>query len=348
MGRLAAELLTRLAYRTYEQLRGNEIGARRALESIERARRHDPENVRTELSAARFLLIAGHDDESRATLAKLQRSARARDPEIHSEIEELRRILDERASAGTGNRSPAREKSNLPPAAPAGTRVAELEAEIEQFPAAIQAYEELARKLAVDGRVPEAVEWSERAITQCLGRDGQLRARSLNIEMLGLRALEAIDRSAVRLYATGAHRPALDVLEKRSQGEATDYTLEFRLGHCHLALGQTEEARLAFERALEHCRRQLHRTVLRGLTMDVDQPFLAASRRSIADKLGDGALEPALHEAWATMARLRRPEAALVDLAQIHLDAVTVGVGHGAGRLAGADRDPSWPSAAAG
>ena len=58
------------------------------------------------------------------------------------------------------------------------------------------------------GRIPEAIEWSERAITQCLGRDGQLRARSLNIEMLGLRSLGAIDRSAVGLYATGAHRPA--------------------------------------------------------------------------------------------------------------------------------------------
>jgi hypothetical protein len=329
LGRLAAELLTRLAYRTYEQLRGNEIGARRALEFIERARRHDPENVRVELSAARFLLIAGHDDESRATLAKLQRSARAREPEIHSEIEELRRILDERASTGAARRQPAREAPDLPAAAaaPAGTRVAELEAEIDQFPAAIQAYEELARKLAAEGLIPEAIEWSERAITQCLGRDGQLRARSLNIEMLGLRSLGSIDRAAVGLYARGAHRPALEVLEKRVQGGTADYTLEFLRGHCHLAIGQPEDARLAFERALEHCGRQLHRTVLRGLAMDVDQPFLGAARRAIADKLGDGAIEPALREARSMMARLRHPEAALVDLAQIHLDAATVGIG---------------------
>ena len=145
--------------------------------------------------------------------------------------------------------------------------------------------------------------------------------------MLGLRALEAIDRTAVGLYATGAHRPALEILVKRAARDATDYTLEFLRGHCHLDLGQTEEARLAFERAMEHCRRQLHRTVLRGLAIDVDQPFLAAARRSIADKLGDGAIEPALREAWSMMARLRRPEAVLVDLAQIHLDAATVGLG---------------------
>jgi hypothetical protein len=326
-GRLAAELLTRLAYRTYEQLRGTELGASRALESIEQARRYDPENVRTELAAARFLLIANRDEESRAALAKLHRSARARDPEIHSEIEELRRILDERASSGSGRRPAAREAEPAPAAAPAGARVAELEAEIDQYPAAIQAYEELARKLAADGRIPEAIEWSERAIAQCLGRDGQLRARSLNIEMLGLRAMAALDRTAAGLYATGAHRPALDALERRGEADGTDYTLEFLRGHCHLVLGQPEEARLAFECALEHCGRQLHRTVLRGLAMDVDQPLLAAARRSIADRLADGALEPALREAWAAMARLRRPEAALVDLAQIHLDAATVGVG---------------------
>jgi tetratricopeptide (TPR) repeat protein len=112
-----------------------------------------------------------------------------------------------------------------------------------------------------------------------------------------------------------------------------DYTLEFLRGHCHLALGQPEEARLAFERGLEQCGRQLHRTVLRGLAMDVDQPFLAAARRSIADRIGAGAIEPALREAWSTMARLRRPEAALVDLAQIHLDAATVGVGTDQGVL---------------
>jgi hypothetical protein len=320
-GRLAAELLIRMAYLTYEEFRRTDSGARSALAYVERARTLDPENVRTELTAARFLLIAGRDEESRATLAKLGRSARAREPEVHAEIEELRRILDERAAGGAVGRR-AEGKADVPtqPADSAG--VADLEAEIDRFPSAIEAYEELVLKLAAGGRLTDAIAWSERAITQCLGRDGQLRARSLNMEVLGLKTLWDRDQMVVQLYVTGAHRPALELLESIAPEREGDHTLDFLLGQCHLALGSPEDARLAFERALEHCGRQLHRTVLRSLAMHVDQPYLVLARRAIAEKLAAGAIEPALREAWTMMARLRHPEAALVDLAQIHLDAV--------------------------
>jgi hypothetical protein len=318
--RLAAELLTRMAYQTYEELRGMDSGARSALAYVERARALDPENVRTELTAARFLLIAGRDEESRATLTKLGRSARAREPEVHSEIEELRRILDERAASGADKR-PSTPGAQVPIQVGPSALMADLEAEIDRFPSAVQAYEELARKLAAAGRFDDAIDWSERAMTHCLGRDGQLRARSLNMEILGLKKLWDRDQVAVQLYVTGAHRPVLDLLEKIPPEHQNDHTLAFLLGQCRLALGSPEDARLAFEQALEHCGRQLHRTVLRGLAMDVDQPYLVLARRAIAEKLAAGAFEPALREAWAILARLRRPEAAFADLAQIHLDA---------------------------
>ena len=125
---------------------------------------------------------------------------------------------------------------------------------------------------------------------------------------------------AVQLYVAGAHRPALDALETVHPeiGPTTRSTSSRPMSPCWASRGCAARVRAA----LEHCGRQLHRTVLRGLAMDVDQPFLALARRSIADKLGAGAFEPALREAWAMMARIRRPEAALVDLAQIHLDSV--------------------------
>lgn len=320
-GRLAAELLIRMAYLTYEEYRRTESGARSALAYVERARTLDPENVRTELTAARFLLIAGRDEESRATLAKLGRFARAREPEVHAEIEELRRILDERA-AGGASRRPVADKAPVPTQPAHSAPVADLEAEIDRFPSAVGAYEELARKLAAGGRFTDAIEWSERAITQCLGRDSQLRARSLNMEVLALRTLWDRDQRTVQLYVTGAHRPALELLETIAPEREGDHTLDFLLGQCHLALGNPEGAQLAFERALEHCGRQLHRTVLRSLAMHVDQPFLVLARRAIADKMAAGAFEPALREAWTMTARLRHPEAAFVDLAQIHLDSV--------------------------
>ncbi len=327
IGRLAAELLTRLAYRTYEEERGTQFSAGRALAYVDRARLHDPGNIRTELTATRFLLIAGHDDEARATLAQLHRSARAREPEIHAEIDELRRILDERGSSGVVGHPRAGGAVEVVTPHPTGAQVADLETEIDRFPGSIQASEELVRKLVADGQFQDAVDWTERAMTQCLGRDGQLRARSLNLEVLGLWKLGARDQKAVQLYATGAHGRALEVLEAIPDSEAIDYTVHFLHGRCLLAVGRTEDARLAFERALEGCGRQLHRTVLRGLAMDVDQPYFLVARRSIADALEAGEVERGLRETWTMMLHLRRPEVALIDLAQIHLDAAVARVG---------------------
>ena len=319
-GRLTAELLLRFAYRVYEDHRGTDLGAARALDYIERAERRAPDDVRVKLAAARFHLVAGHDDAARSVLAQLHRSARARDPEVHQEIDELRRILDERA-ASRGSGLHRTGGAAEPPSGPrASTAVADLEAEIDHCPDSIQVYEELARKLATDGRFDEAVDWSERAMTRCLGRDGQLRARSLNLELLGLSKLAGSDPAAARLYAAGAHGPALDALGAIPDLDPPDSSMEYLHGRCLLAIGRPDDALRHFERALEHCGRQLHRTVLRGLVMDVDQPYLFVARRAIADRLEKGELETALREAWAMMLRLRRPEAALIDLAQIHLD----------------------------
>jgi tetratricopeptide (TPR) repeat protein len=321
VGRLSAELLTRLAFLTYEEHRRTVLGASRALTYVERARGHDPENVRIDLTAARFLLIVGRDDEARDILARLHRSARAREPEIHSEIEELRQILAERGPKSPVGRTRVDAASEAESVPTARAAVEELEAEIAEFPGSIQAYEELARKLAADGRLQDAVDWSERAMTQCLGRDGQLRARSLNLEVLGLRKVGERNQVAAQLYATGTHGPALEALAAISESEARDYTVDFLHGQCLLAVGRPDDAWICFERALERCGRQLHRTVLRGLVMDVDQPYLSVARRSIAARLDAGDTEAGLREAWAMLSRLRRPEAALIDLARIHLDA---------------------------
>ncbi len=105
-GRLAAELLIRLAFRTYEDTSRNGV-RRRASAGVHRARSRSRPGERPDRADRPLasLLIASHDDESRATLAKLQRSPRAREPEIHSEIEELRQILDERAKSGVSQPS---------------------------------------------------------------------------------------------------------------------------------------------------------------------------------------------------------------------------------------------------
>src|SRR5207244_3644611 len=127
----------------------------------------------------------------------VQRMAKSRDPEIVSEVEEIKGILDDRGEA----RQRGRLRDAPRPGGAAGREdLAELESEIERFPASIQAYEDLARALAARGQIAEAIAWSDRAGAHCLGRESQLRARALNLELLGLEAMAAHDPNAVRLY----------------------------------------------------------------------------------------------------------------------------------------------------
>jgi hypothetical protein len=326
---LAAELLVRAAFRTYEAFRGAQGAAGRALAFAERARKLDPENVQTQLTAARFLLLGEYYDEARAALAEVRRSPRARAPEVASEVEDLKKFLDERRKADEVG---LQREFPLHDAAPAGAcadRVADLEREIERFPSSIQAYEELVHVLAAAGRFEDAVDWSERAMAQCLGREGQVRARSLNLEVLGVRVLAERDQNAARLYLTGARRPALEILETIPKNDERPYPLGYLLGNCLLAVNRPEDARQSFEWALGRCERQLHRAVLRRLASDIDQAYLMVARRAIQDHVKTGAYEAALQAAADVIARLRRPEAGLIDLARLHLEAAVAALGAG-------------------
>jgi hypothetical protein len=313
---LAAELYMRLAYRLYDAHRGHGESARMALEYADRARRLDPDNPRHGLAAARFLLMGRYYDEAASTLAGLRRSARSRDPEILTEIEELRGYLRESHEDNRPGRLREGGQVEAGAGAPAAD-LAALEAEVERFPTSVQAYEELAAALAARGRMAEAIDLGERAIAQCLAREPQLRARSLSLEMHGLRALSDRDPNVVGLYFAGAHRPALDLIGSIMAADPLPYPVDYVLGLCLLAVNRPDAARDAFGRALGRCDRQLHRAVLRGLAEDVDAAYLAVARRSIQDKLDLGAFAEASREAAEVMGRLRRPESALVDLARV-------------------------------
>jgi tetratricopeptide (TPR) repeat protein len=247
----------------------------------------------------------------------VQRSARARKPEILTEVEELKGYLQERGKEKRPGRLRDRTRSE------AGrldtyTDLGELEAEIQRFPSSIQAYEELARALAARGNMSEAI-------------DSQLHARALSLEILGLEALSARDPNVVRLYLAGAHRPALELIESIPESDPPPYPVDYLLGHCRLAVDRPEEARLAFQNALGRCDRQLHRTVLRALVNDVDAAYLTVARRSIQDKLESRAFAEAAQEAAAMMGRLRIPESALIDLARVMVEAADAALGSGAG-----------------
>src|SRR5690606_4156447 len=88
------------------------------------------------------------------------------------------------------------------------SRVARLEAEIERFPSSVQLYEELTRTLAAAGRFDEARSFCSRAIGRCLTRKSQVRARLLEVEVLGLERLARTNRGAVEVYLAGSRGAA--------------------------------------------------------------------------------------------------------------------------------------------
>jgi tetratricopeptide (TPR) repeat protein len=338
---LAIELLCRQAYRCHAALGHTENAAPSVLAILERTRELDPDNMTGMTTAAALYLRCEYYSEAEAVIARALRSPQAKEERTAKILDELKNSLDERRKVdGKGRR---REDEPVGPgAAPAaGERVRTLEEEIERYPSAVGAYEELARELAAAGRFAEARDWSALAVARCSSRDAQLRARSLDLEVCGLEALGVRDQNAVRLYLAGAHRPALDLLDGTEDAESRPYALSYVLGQCFLAVNEPDRAREAFEAALGGCQRSSHRVVLRRLAADVDQAYLLIARRVIQDRIAVGAFEEALAEAGGMMGRLRRPEAALIDLARIHVAAAYARLGSAAEPLA---RPPGLPA----
>lgn len=321
---LAADLLVRQAYRTYAAYRDAGNAVSRAMPFVERASELDPKNLNAQLTAARFFLMEGHYDDARAMLALAQQSPKAKDPDAAEEIEELRKVLEERRKAA--DKGKTREEASGPTTAPEDNAVAAFEQEIEKFPSNIRTYEELVAHLAANGRFAEAVEWSALAMDRCSARDAQIRARSLNLEVLGLQVLAERDQNAVRLYLAGAHRPAMEIVTGIDE-HLRPHPLSYLLGRCLLALDRPEEARQVFESALSRCDRSSHLVVLRQLAADVDQAYLLVARRNIQDKLAASAFEEAAAVVGAMMNRLRRPEVGFTDLARVHTAAATARLG---------------------
>lgn len=320
---LVVKLLIRQAFSTYNLFRDKGSGADKAIVLLDRARELDPDNPRVLVTAADFYSIGGYYSEAESLVARVQQSPQAKT--FAEQVDEVKRLLDDRRKV----KDKGRQREDSPATAyhdvASSDLAAALEQEIERFPSSVQSYEELAELHAAAGRFSEALEWSTLAMDRCSSRDAQIRARSLNLEILGLEALAKRDQNAVRLYLAGVHRPALDIIN--GETGQRPYPLSYLLGCCLLAVNQPETAREAFEAALAGCERSSHRVILRRLAADVDQAYLSIARQSIQDKLAANAFEEALHEVGGMMARLRKPQAGFIDLARVHTAAATARLG---------------------
>lgn len=332
-GRLCAELLLTLATRRLDAVASlGRPDIERALSLVDRARDLDPTYARVEYLAARMCIIGEFYDEARACIARFTAIPGSRETPFQQSIEESQRILDEKkkqnaagntrsGSAGTFS-VPGRSDDDLDKNL---SRVERLEAEIDKFPSSVQLYEELARALCMAARFDVARSWCTRAIGRCLQRKAQVRARLLEVEVIGLELLAPKHFGAVEVYLSGSHGAALENVEA-TLAENGHYALHYLRGTCLLARRNRPEAERAFKTALESCTQQLHRAALRPMAEDVDGALLEQTRAAIESALAAGKIKDAMREATTALSEARAPEAVLLDLARVQLAAAVAAV----------------------
>jgi tetratricopeptide (TPR) repeat protein len=325
---LLADLLRRTASSTYEATAGSQKEqVNRAMSYIERARACNPDDASIELAAARFLVVGDFHDEAGAALKRFHRLVAPDEHEQLADAEQIEQILKERREKGSSETRRA-DAAEEPTQREGEYRIADLERELDRAPGSWRLYEEMVQELEKAGRFQEAVDWADRAVAHCLSRALQINARALAIEARALQTLAAEHPRAARLYPLGAREPARKALESVAATRELDYTLLFLLGRCELADGSPAQAREAFGKAAACCERLLHRAVLRHLTDDIDNAYLAVARASVNSSLQDGSVDDAAREAAAVFARLQEPAAWLVDFARVFYSAALARIGN--------------------
>jgi len=364
--RLGAELLVTLATRRLDaspSLPRPEI--ERALGIVDRARQRDPDYARVEYIAARILTIGEFYDEARTRVERFFRISGGKDSPYQQGIEEIQRILDEKKKANVagntrgpgsttaGSSGSGGSRRDDEDALAGGSRADRLEAEIERFPASVQLYEELARALCKDGRFDVARSWATRAMGRCLTRKAQLRARVLELEVIGLELLARKHFDAVEVYLAGSHGAALVAVDATiaeiDQGQPAPYAppphyaLHYLRGMCLLARRERDGAEKAFRTALEACPQQRSRAALKPLAENVEQALLDQSRAAVESALAAGKLRDAMREVTSAITEARAPEACLLDLARVQLAEAVDAVARATSAGGAAPVDPAAP-----
>jgi hypothetical protein len=307
------------------------------VEQLDLARKDDPASPDLEFVAADLLAHGECHDEALEAIRAFHRIAGA-EHRLLPRVEQIRQAVEKaRASGGP---APGAPRPAVGRAAAEHGGWAALEAELEAQPASIGLYDELCHELAVAGRWAEAHAWAARAVARCLTSAGQLRARELALELLGLEELAAKDRGAVASYVAGARTAALSVLEAMPVQSAG---VEYVRGLCLLAADRRVEARASFASAIDVCTRGLYLAVLRPLAADIELPLLEAARQEIDAACAERRYADAYARIAERMASVEAPERYLIELARVQLAALLTAVGTASAPAA----PPPMPAAAA-
>jgi hypothetical protein len=332
--RMLAEISSQLLLALASRMQGDgeltiaSSATERALELVARARREVGSTAAVEFVTAKVFLIGRRFDEARAALERFHALAGAPHTRAKAEfgegIESMTQVLDKQRQGGdrdgvSGDRSGVLEGEDGEDGRGARRDLAALEEEIERLPTSMAAYQRLAHALAGAGRFAEARACADRAIARCLSRQGQLRARELDLEVAALEALRTLDAGAVQTFLRGARAPALAVLEMHAAITRASCALSYLRGLCLLAETRRPEAEAAFKDAVAACQRPLHLAVLRPLAADAEAALLGGQRRAVAAASAEGRHGQAMQLAALMIGGASRPETCLLDVARVQL-----------------------------
>jgi tetratricopeptide (TPR) repeat protein len=273
----------------------------------------------TELTAAELLSLGEYFNEARRALDRFRHLAAGDDQRMMNRADKLDAVLDEHRKKQETGRDWGHDINGRVAEGGDARRVTELLAEIDELPTSWRLYEDLTKELVLAGRMNEAVDWADRCVARCLGRSEQISARGLAMEIRGLQTMSAEAPRAAKLYAVGAFEPARRALDSLLEANFPfDTPLHYLLGRCQLETGMPDAASASFRAAFELCQQPIYRPVLRQLTEDIDQAYLAVARGTIDARVKSGDFDEAIAESGRVFSRLKKPEVWLVDMARMY------------------------------
>jgi hypothetical protein len=296
--------------------------ARRAIKILERSRGEIPDNPEVEYYAARYFYIADYYDETRKAISRFYRANQDDESPLIASVEELQNALDKVEKDDRKYYFTPRGHSRYLNNHSLEGQLNQFKEYLEHHPSSISAYEGLTHCLASEGNLEEALEWSEQAIGRCLSRKGQLKARMLNIELLGLQKLGSMYIDEIKLYLTGITVPLKNIIGEIRGDEPAGYELLYLLGICLLAEGDPEHARRAFEEALTNCNKQIHFAILKPLSENVEQTLYTMAKESVEQFIAEQCYSQAIEYIVKRMQKMKEPELMLIDLATVQLAAL--------------------------
>ncbi len=323
---LRVNLVERRAVEASNEISKHEVEG--LVEQLDLARKDDPKSAKLEYWSAHLLMVGDFLDEAVEAIKAFHEVTKDKgDHPMASRIERIQELIDEKKQHGRGKQRQGGVGGALV-ASRDDRDIAMKETELEAQPTSMHLYTELCHELALADRWRDAHAWAGRALARCLTPAGQIRARELALELVGLEILGKADPGAMASFIAGARASAVPALEKLPS-ESSDPALEYVRGLSLLAADRRKDAQAAFKLAFQRCTRGIYLAVLRPLAQDVETAVLEAAKKDIDTALAEGRIRDAFERIAERMTTVSRPEPYLLELARTQLSALLPTIGTG-------------------